>query len=93
VGRAQAAVLAHTAWIGHKLSTMETVGHIIRVKKQLNFEAALNDLVTMALDADELGASVFDRLIELRWRDPRRQGSHRAGGLHQRALGMVLESS
>jgi hypothetical protein len=44
---------------------MATVGHIIEVKKKLNAEAGLNDFVTMALDADGLGAGVYDRLIEL----------------------------
>jgi hypothetical protein len=56
---------ARVAWLGHKLSTMVTVGHIIRIKKQLNAEPGLNDFVTMALDADGLGVGVFDRLIEL----------------------------
>jgi hypothetical protein len=44
---------------------METAGHIPRVKKRLNEEPGLNDFVTMAFDADGLGAWVFDRLIEL----------------------------
>jgi hypothetical protein len=44
---------------------MESAGHIIRVKNQLNSEPGLNDFVTMAVDADGLGAGVFDRLIEL----------------------------
>jgi hypothetical protein len=56
---------ARIAWAGGKLSTMETVGHVGRVKKQLNSEPGLNDWVTMAVDADGLGAGVFDRLIEL----------------------------
>lgn len=56
---------ARVAWAGGKLSTMETTGHVIRVKKQLNSEPGLNDWVTMAVDADGLGAGVFDRLIEL----------------------------
>jgi hypothetical protein len=56
---------ARVAWAGGKLSTMESAGHIIRVKNQLNSEPGLNDFVTMAVDADGLGAGVFDRLIEL----------------------------
>jgi hypothetical protein len=56
---------ARVAWVGHKLSTMATVGHITQTKKELNAEAGLNDFVTMAVDADGLGAGVFDRLIEL----------------------------
>jgi hypothetical protein len=56
---------ARIAWAGGKLSTMETVGHVGRVKKQLNAEPGLNDFVGMAVDADGLGAGVFDRLIEL----------------------------
>jgi hypothetical protein len=47
---------ARIAWAGGKLSTMETVGHVGRVKKQLNAEPGLNDWVTMAVDADGLGA-------------------------------------
>jgi hypothetical protein len=53
------------AWVGGKLSTMETTGHIVWVKKQLNGEPGLNDFVTIAVDADGLGAGVFDRLVEL----------------------------
>ena len=56
---------ARIAWAGGKLSTMETVGHVGRVKKQLNSEPGLNDFVAMAVDADGLGAGVFDRLVEL----------------------------
>jgi hypothetical protein len=56
---------ARVAWAGGKLSTMETVGHTQRVKKQLNAEMGLNDWVKMAVDADGLGAGVFDRLVEL----------------------------
>jgi hypothetical protein len=56
---------ARVAWAGHKRSTMETTGHIVRVKKQLNAEPGLNDFVTMAVDADGLGACVYDRLREL----------------------------
>ena len=56
---------ARVAWVGHKLSTMATVGHITQTKKKLNAEAGLNDFVTMAVDADGLGAGVYDRLIEL----------------------------
>jgi hypothetical protein len=56
---------ARIAWLGHKLSTMETTGHIIRIKNKLNAEPGLNDFVTIALDADGLGAGVYDRLIEL----------------------------
>jgi hypothetical protein len=47
---------ARVAWAGGKLSTMETVGHVVRVKKELNAEPGLNDFVTMAVDADGLGA-------------------------------------
>lgn len=81
------------AWLGHKLSTMETVGHIIRVTKRLNEEPGLNDFVTMAVDADGLGAGVFDRLIELGYptRDPAWEGGSGARRLHQRSLGVVLE--
>jgi len=43
---------------------MQTTGHIIRVKKQINAEQGLNDFVTMAVDADGLGAGVVDRLRE-----------------------------
>jgi hypothetical protein len=56
---------ARIAWAGGKLSTMETTGHVVRVKKQLNAEQGLNDWVKMAVDADGLGAGVFDRLVEL----------------------------
>jgi hypothetical protein len=56
---------ARVVWAGGKLSTMETTGHILRVKKELTAEPGLNDFVTMAVDADGLGAGVFDRLIEL----------------------------
>jgi hypothetical protein len=56
---------ARIAWVGGKFSTMETTGHVIRVKKQLNEEPGLNDFAKMAVDADGLGAGVFDRLIEL----------------------------
>jgi hypothetical protein len=56
---------ARIAWAGGKLSTMETVGHIVRVTKTLNAEPGLNDWVTMAVDADGLGAGVYDRLVEL----------------------------
>jgi hypothetical protein len=52
-------------WAGGKLSTIETVGHVGRVKKQLNSKPGLNDWVTLAVDADGLGAGVVDRLIEL----------------------------
>jgi hypothetical protein len=44
---------------------METTGHIVRIRKQLNAEPGLNDFVTMAVDADGLGAGVYDRLVEL----------------------------
>jgi hypothetical protein len=50
---------------GGKLSTTESVGHVVRVKKQLESEPGLNDFVTMAVDADGLGAGVVDRLVEL----------------------------
>ncbi|HEY6683953.1 MAG TPA: hypothetical protein VI030_13305, partial [Propionibacteriaceae bacterium] len=56
---------ARIAWSGGKLSTMETVGHVVRVTKQLTAEPGLNGWVTMAVDADGLGAGVYDRLIEL----------------------------
>jgi hypothetical protein len=56
---------ARVVWSAGKLSTMETTGHIVRITKQLNAEPGLNDFVTMAVDADGLGAGVFDRLIEL----------------------------
>ena len=56
---------ARIAWAGGKLSTMETVGHVVRVTKQLNAETGLNDWVRKAVDADGLGAGVFDRLVEL----------------------------
>jgi hypothetical protein len=44
---------------------METAGHVVRVKKFLNEEVGLNDFVRMAVDADGLGAGVYDRLVEL----------------------------
>ena len=53
------------AWVGGKLSTMVTTGHIVRIKNKLNAEPGLNDFVTMAVDADGLGAGVYDRLVEL----------------------------
>jgi hypothetical protein len=56
---------APVVWSAGKLSTMETTGHIVRITKQLNAEPGLNDFATMAVDADGLGAGVFDRLIEL----------------------------
>ena len=56
---------ARIAWSGGKLSTMETVGHVVRVTKQLTAEPGLNGWVMMAVDADGLGAGVYDRLIEL----------------------------
>jgi hypothetical protein len=56
---------ARVIWAAGKLSTMETTGHIVRIKKHLNNEPGLNDFVTMAVDADGLGAGVYDRLIKL----------------------------
>jgi hypothetical protein len=56
---------ARIARVRSKLSTMETTGHIVRIKNQLNDEPGLMDWVTMALDADGLGAGVYDRLVEL----------------------------
>jgi hypothetical protein len=56
---------ARIAWAGGKLSTMETVGRVERLTKQLNAEPGLNDWVRKAVDADGLGAGVFDRLVEL----------------------------
>ena len=53
------------AWVGGKLSTMVTTGHIVRIKNKLNAEPGLNDFITMAVDADGLGAGVYDRLVEL----------------------------
>ena len=44
---------------------MVTTGHIVRIKNKLNAEPGLNDFVTMAVDADGLGAGVYDRLVEL----------------------------
>jgi hypothetical protein len=41
------------------------VGRVERLTKQLNAEPGLNDWVRKAVDADGLGAGVFDRLVEL----------------------------
>ena len=36
-----------------------------RIKNKLNAEPGLNDFVTMAVDADGIGAGVYNRLVEL----------------------------
>jgi hypothetical protein len=82
---------ARIAWSGGKLSTMETVGHVVRVTKQLTAEPGLNGWVTMAVEAHGLGAGVYDRLIERR--DPWREDISRAGGLRQPSFGVVLETA
>jgi hypothetical protein len=69
---------ARIAWAGGKLSTMETVGHVVRVTKTLNTEPGLNDWVTSAVDADGLGAGVFDRLVELGYAVGEIRGGKRA---------------
>src|SRR5215212_170332 len=43
---------------------MKTVGHVIRVMREANAEAGLNDFVTAAIDADGVGGGVYDRLAE-----------------------------
>ena len=56
---------ARIAWAGGKVSTMETVGRVERVKRQLDAEPGLNDWTRMAVDADGVGGGVVDRLREL----------------------------
>jgi hypothetical protein len=62
---------ARIAWAGGKLSTMETTGHVVRVKKQLNEEPGLNDWVKMCVDADGLGAAMAACRPESRQRSAR----------------------
>lgn len=45
---------ARIAWAGGKLSTMETTGHVVRVKKLLNAEPGLNDVLPGRRSAPEL---------------------------------------
>jgi hypothetical protein len=53
------------AWAAHKLSTMETTGHLVKLIADAATEIDIQEIHAMHIDADGLGAGVFDRMIEL----------------------------
>ena len=56
---------ARVVWSAHKQSTMVTAGHVVKLIDEINTERPWNEGVVAQIDADGLGAGVYDRLIEL----------------------------
>ena len=49
----------------HKLDTMETTGHVVRAREDVNAEPQIEQWVEIVVDEDGLGGGVLDRLREL----------------------------
>lgn len=55
---------ARAIWSAHKMDTMTTTGHLVKLFIEAN-KASSGEHVVMQVDADGLGAGVYDRMVEL----------------------------